>query len=146
VRFRFTIAVAESKDRLNRTLVPLKYARLWKSVGVGFVLLIVYLSLSPDPPDLGMPEGMKFGHVLAYSWLMIWFAQIYRASGQRLLLATAFCSLGIVLEFLQGMTDYRGFEYSDMLINAGGVVIGLILAYTPLQKGLRMLEAILPVR
>lgn len=126
--------------------MPLKYERLRINVGIGFVLLVIYLSLSPDPPDLGMPEGLKFSHVLAYGWLKIWFAQIYRATGHRLLLGTAFCALGIVLEFLQGMTDYRGFEYLDMLINAGGVLIGLVLAYTPLQKGLRMLEAVLRVR
>ena len=33
-------------------------------------------SLTPDPPDLGAPEGIKIGHVLAYTWLMLWFAQI----------------------------------------------------------------------
>ena len=131
---------------MDRTLAPLKYERLWIAVGIGFVLLVIYLSLSPDPPDLGMPEGLKFGHALAYGWLMIWFAQIYLATGHRLVLGTAFCAIGIVLEFLQGMTDYRGFEYSDMLMNAGGVAIGLVLAYTPFQKGLRMLEAVLRVQ
>jgi hypothetical protein len=137
---------SNQKPLWDRTLARLKCERLWITVGIGFVLLVVYLSLSPDPPDLGMPEGLKVGHVLAYGWLMIWFAQIYRATRRRLLLGTVFCALGIVLEFLQGMTDSRGFEYSDMLINSGGVVIGLVLAHTPLQNGLRMLEAVLRVR
>jgi VanZ family protein len=131
---------------MDRYLTPLRFERLWISLGIGFVLLVIYLSLTPDPPDLGTPEGLKIGHVLAYGWLMIWFAQIYRATGRRLLLAAAFCALGIVLEYLQGMTDYRGFEYSDMLINSTGVVLGLALAHTPLQDGLRTLEAILRAR
>ena len=123
--------------------MPLRFKRVWIVFGIGFVLLVIYLSLTPDPPDLGVPEGLKIGHVLAYGWLMIWFAQIYRAPSRRLLFAAAFCTLGIALEYLQGMTDYRGFEYSDMLINSAGVAFGFALAQTPLQNGLRTLEATL---
>jgi VanZ family protein len=129
---------------MNRPSVPLKFERLWMIVGIGFVLLVVYLSLTPDPPDLGAPEGLKVGHLVAYGWLMMWFAQIYRTSGARLTLAAGFCVLGIVLEYLQGMTDYRGFEYSDMVINSAGVAVGFVLARTPLQNGLSMFEALLP--
>ena len=113
---------------------------------MGFVLLVVYLSLTPDPVLVDVPGGSKIGHVLAYLWLMTWFAQIYRATGRRLLLAGAFCALGIVLEYLQGMTDYRHFAYTDMLINSAGVALGLALARTPLQDALRSFEAALPIR
>lgn len=126
--------------------MPLRFKQLWIILGVGFVLLVVYLSLTPDPPDLGVPQGLKVGHVIAYGWLMLWFAQIERATGRRLLLAATFCVLGIVLEFLQGMTDYRGFEYSDMLINSVGVALGLALARTRLQNAIRSLEAMLLTR
>ena len=127
---------------MNRQAIPLKFERLWTILGIAFVLVVIYLSLTPDPPDLGGPVGLKGGHLLAYGWLMIWFAQIHRTTGRRLMLAAAFCVLGIVLEYLQGMTDYRGFEYSDMVINSTGVVIGLVLARTRLQDGLRMFEAL----
>lgn len=130
----------------HRRVTPLKFGRLWTVFGIGFVLLVIYLSLTPDPPDLGAPEGMKVGHLIAYGWLMIWFAQIYRTTRRRLLLAASFCLLGIVLEYLQGMTDYRGFEYSDMVINSAGVALGLVLARTPLQDGLRVFEALVTAR
>ncbi len=126
--------------------MPLRFTRLWNVLGSGFVLLVIYLSLRPDPPDLGVSGGLKIGHAIAYGWLMIWFAQIYRAMGSRLLLATAFCALGVVLEYLQGMTDSRGFEYSDMLINSSGVALGLVLARTPLENCLQTLEAMLRAR
>ena len=126
--------------------MPLRFRRRWIVCGLGFVLLVVYLSLTPDPPDLGAPEGLKIGHLVAYGWLMIWFGQIYRTTRHRLLLAAAFCALGIALEYLQGMTDYRGFEYSDMLINALGVALGLAMATTPLQNCLRALETVIQPR
>lgn len=126
--------------------MPLRFKRRWFICGLGFVLLVAYLSLTPDPPDLGAPEGLKIGHLVAYGWLMIWFGQIYRATGHRLLWAAAFCALGIALEYLQGMTDYRGFEYSDMLINSTGVALGLAMAYTPLQNCLRALETVIQPR
>lgn len=120
--------------------IRLKYERTWIAFGIGFVLLVIYLSLTPEPLDLGLPEGFKFGHLIAYAWLMFWFVQIQRTTGRRLLLGAAFCALGIVLEFIQGMTDTRGFEVSDMFVNAGGVTIGYALGYTPLQNLLLALE------
>ena len=44
------------------------------------------------------------------------------------------------------MTDYRGFEYSDMLINSTGVAMGLVLVYTPLQNWLRAFETVIQPR
>lgn len=128
---------------MDRLAMRLRFERLWVVLGIGFVLLVVYLSLTPDLPDIGVPVNQKIGHVLAYGWLMMWFAQIYRAAGRRLMFALAFCALGISLEYLQGMTGYRGFEYSDMVINSAGVALGLGLAHTPLQNGLRAFEAVL---
>ena len=110
---------------------------------MGFVALVIYLSLTPDPVDLGAPEGLKIDHVLAYTWLMLWFAQIYRSTATRLGLAIMFIALGIALEYCQGLTDYRGFEFSDMFINALGVALGLLLACSPLQKGIATFERVI---
>lgn len=121
----------------------LRFRRLWIICGLGFVLLVIYLSLTPDPIDIGEPKGVKIGHMLAYCWLMIWFGQIFRTMGHRLLLIAAFCALGVALEYLQAMTDYRVFAYSDMLFNAAGAAVGLALAYTPLQNCLRSLEVVI---
>jgi VanZ family protein len=129
------------QDGMATTVTQLRFRRLWIGCGLGFVLLVIYLSLTPDPLDIAAPEGFKINHFVAYAWLMIWFGQIYRTTGSRMVLAVALCALGIVLEYLQGMTDYRGFEYSDMLINSTGVALGLALAYTPLQDCLLGLES-----
>ncbi len=65
----------------------LKFKKFWLILGLGSVALVLFLSLAPDLPDTGVPEGMKVGHVLAYSWLMLWFAQIYRSTAARYRLA-----------------------------------------------------------
>jgi VanZ family protein len=69
-------------------------------------------------------EGDKFGHIVAYSTLMIWFASIYRHLRQRLALAAGFVLLGIVLEFVQRLTGYRTFDIADMIADAFGVLVG----------------------
>jgi len=120
----------------------LKFKKFWLIFGLGSVALVLFLSLAPDLPDTGVPEGMKVGHVLAYSWLMLWFAQIYRSTAARYRLAITFCLMGIGLEYVQGLTDYRGFEYSDMLIDSAGVGLGLLLCCTGLQNILIRLETL----
>ena len=122
---------------------PLRFGRLWNILGIGFVLLVIYLSLTPELPDIAVSANQKVGHVLAYGWLMLWFAQIYRSTRTRVALAAAFCALGVALEYVQGMTGFRGFEYSDMLLNSAGVAVGLALACSPLQNGLQRLERML---
>ena len=125
---------------MNSATSSLRFTQIWVVVGIGFVLVVAFLSLTPDPLDIGQPTGLKLDHMIAYAWLMFWFGQIYRANGRRILLAIAFCALGVILECCQGMTDYRHFAYGDMLFNAAGVTVGLALSYTPLQYGLRTIE------
>lgn len=83
---------------------------------------------------------IKIDHFLAYAWLMFWFAQIFRFTSTRLLIAISICVLGVALEYLQGFTDYRTFAYSDMLDNALGISAGFFLGLTPLCGGLAALE------
>src|SRR6185369_10936591 len=85
----------------------LSFEKLWLTLGFGFVALVFYLSLAPDLPDTGVPNGMKIGHVLAYGWLMFWFAQIYRSNAMRYAFALVFCAMGIGLEYAQHIAPRR---------------------------------------
>jgi VanZ like protein len=121
----------------------LRYRKLWLVMGWGFVCLVIYLSLTADSLPIVGTSGNKPGHFVAYAWLMLWFAQLYRGTRTRYLILAGFCALGIVLECLQGLTDYRSFEYADMALNSFGTAFGLLLAQTPLQRSLAWLEAAL---
>jgi VanZ family protein len=103
---------------------PVPYLRL--RLGIGFLLVaaVVYLSLTPHPIEVPGEQGDKYGHIVAYSTLMIWFATIYHAVRERIGLAVAFILLGIALEFLQRLTGYRTFDIADMAADAFGVVLG----------------------
>ena len=102
----------------------LRWLRLWLTTGWVLIAAVVYLSLAPAPPELDLPQGDKFGHVLAYAVLMFWFIQIYDGRRIRMGLAAGFVTLGIVLEVLQGFTGYRTFDVHDMAANMGGVALG----------------------
>lgn len=108
-----------------------RYHFLWLSVGIGLIGAIVYLTLTSNPiplPDIKMAD--KVGHLSAYAVLMGWFGQLYTRKNQLIILAVAFCVMGITLEILQGMGGQRMFEYADMMANALGVMLGLWLTRT----------------
>src|SRR5665213_2197549 len=112
----------------------LPHRKLWIGIGVGFVLLVIYLSLNTHPIYLVTPWNFKLGHVLAYCWLSFWFLQIFRRLSIGITIALALCLLGVALEYVQRMTGYRHFAYTDMRDNAIGVAIGMLLAMTPLGR------------
>lgn len=93
--------------------------------GWGWAIAIVWLSLTPAPPTIDVEQGDKLGHFAAYGLLMSVFCLIYDQWRTRLGYAAGFIAMGIALEFLQGMTDYRTFDPLDMLANAIGVLLGL---------------------
>jgi VanZ family protein len=106
-----------------------KFSRLWLTVGWVLILLVVFFSLSPEPPEMiKFKQGDKLGHLVAYLSLMLWFANIYPGRNQRIFLSAAFFAMGAVLEFLQGLTGHRAFQYSDMVANGVGVFLGWLLA------------------
>jgi VanZ family protein len=119
---------------------PLRLLRLWQIVGALLIGFVVYLSLTPFSIELPVEQGDKYGHILAYATLMFWFAQMYPGQRARMAWAGAFVAMGIGLEFLQGLTDYRTFEIADMLADAFGVSIGWVGAPPRSPHVLRYIE------
>jgi VanZ family protein len=105
-----------------------RFLRLRQTIGVVLILSVVYLSLTPHPVELPGEQGDKYGHVLAYATLMLWYALIYPRSRERIGLAVGFVCMGIGLEFLQRLTHYRTFDVADMAADALGVAVGWLAA------------------
>ncbi len=107
---------------------PLRWFYLWLLIGWGLICWVSYQSLISNPIQTqALLYGDKLGHFLAYFTLMAWFSQLYARYGHVYILVM-FIVLGVVLEFLQGMTAYRFFEYSDMLANSLGAIVAFCLA------------------
>lgn len=112
--------------------VSARHERVWIACGFAFVLLVVYLSVTPDPLRAPTIDSFKTGHILAYLWLMLWFAQVRASPWSRAVIGILLCALGVGLEYVQLHTGYRTFSYSDMVDDAIGVAAGYLLALTPL--------------
>lgn len=119
----------------------LRFIRLWLAIGFLLVGVVCFLTLTPSPPDMGdFPEGDKIGHFVAYSAMMLWFGFIYLRGKRYMRVGLAFIVMGVALELIQGMLDYRSFSYLDMGANACGVMIGWLLARTRLADALVYVE------
>jgi len=126
----------------------LRFYRLWNILGAMLVSVVIFLSLAPTQslPDLPFPYSDKVNHVLAYTAMMFWFGQIFRKRSASLLIASCLVAMGIVLEYIQGSTGYRTFEYADMAANGIGAVAGLFLSWTRLGGLLLVFEGLLTGR
>lgn len=111
--------------------VSARHERAWIACGFAFVVLVIYLSVTPDPLHPPTVRNFKTGHILAYAWLMLWFAQVRRSLATRLVIGALILALGIGLEYVQRYVG-RDFAYSDMVDDAIGVAAGYLLALTPL--------------
>jgi VanZ family protein len=101
-----------------------RHPLLWISLGWLLVVVIVYLSLARHAVGIPGRFGDKYGHVLAYAAVMLWFVQIYEGRRSRLVIAAGLAALGIGIEFAQSWTGYRMFEYADMVADCLGIAIG----------------------
>ncbi len=125
------------------TIDHLRYKRLWLGIGLLMLGLVVSLSLVTVPAAVQMFLVQdKLLHLLTYSLLMGWFAQLFRHDLTRLLFVVLFVLLGIVMEFLQGMTPSRQFDVLDMVANSSGVVLAWALAYTWVGSLLARVESL----
>jgi len=107
-----------------------KYRFCWFVAGLGWVALVIYLSIA----DLHIPQGPviwsdKLNHFLAYGFLIGWFGQLNQPGKARVQLAVGLIVLGVVLELLQGRLPYRWFDVFDAVANTGGVMFACLLLY-----------------
>ncbi|MGY6215906.1 VanZ family protein [Methylolobus aquaticus] len=121
----------------RRPRTRLRFPRLWQGVGWVMVVVVMWLSLTPHPPQ---PPSLlawdKAQHLTAYAGLMFWFRQAFAPHWRW---PAFLLGLGITIELLQGFTGARVADLFDIVANGLGVAIGLILAQSPLG---RMLAAV----
>jgi VanZ family protein len=121
-------------------MIPLKYLKVWKSIGyvlVGIVIILSVISPSSNPDLFRIND--KIGHFLAYGTLMGWFAQ-WHDSKQYKYLAIIFIAQGIGLEIVQTFLPEREGSFLDIVANSLGVLTAWGLANTFLGRVLFYFE------
>ena len=111
---------------------------LWYSCGIALLVLVAVISLVPVS---GGGANDKLAHVLIYLVLSSWFSLIV---ARRALLWRVFSGLiiyGMLMEFLQGLTDYRSPEIADAVANSVGVAIGLLFHFSPFRHLLILIDS-----
>lgn len=117
---------------------------LWMSIGWALIALIVYLSLTANPPEVfEFAFADKLKHLFAYSVLMGWFTQLYPSLKARRVWALALFLLGVAVEFIQGWSGYRFFDVADMAANSLGVLLGWWLSTKWLAGSLLRVDSVL---
>ena len=110
---------------------PLRLLRLWQFVGLLGVCVLIQQSLTSSPAvEMELPGGDKLLHFSAYATLMLWFGFIYLPGKAYLQIGAGLTIMGITMEILQGITDHRSFECTDLVCNFFGVMVGWLFART----------------
>jgi VanZ family protein len=122
-------------------LPELRYRRLWLSIGVIMVLVVTTVCLVPgkELPTVGLSD--KSEHLIAFGALAFWFGSIV-VRRDLLWVGLAVVGFGGLIELAQGAMGLgREADWFDLLADTLGVVIGLVLALTPLGHWARWFEA-----
>ena len=123
----------------------LHYRRLWQVVAWALLALVVWLSLTPSPPHPPVLVWDKAQHALAYAVLAGWFMQAWERRAN-IPWAIVLLGIGIALEYIQGLTGYRDFDYGDMLANGVGISVALAVTYTVLGRTLEWIDRLIAGR
>lgn len=115
-------------DRARRALFSARSRRLWGVAGIVLTVIVLGLALTPNPrgPSLGWD---KANHAAAFAALAFCghFAWRERA-GHTARLVLALLLLGIGIEIAQRAVPGRSAEAVDLLADAAGIGIGLVIA------------------
>lgn len=107
-------------------------AKFSLALAIGIAILILYLSLMPTEnlPKVQINQADKLYHLTAYIALAFaWFTYflIFKNKKEKItfnIIALALIVFGIVVEVLQmTLTDYRTFDWWDILSNSAGILI-----------------------
>jgi len=123
-------------------LKPLRRPRLWLGLWWLAIALGVVVSLVP-PPAIDAPRGSdKLVHLLCYGALAVGAVQLFASRAALLRAATGLVALGVALELAQqAFTTTRMLDPRDAAANTLGVLLGLLVARTPLRDLLAKLDA-----
>ena len=106
-----------------------RFHRLWWTAGWVTVAAVVLVSLLPNPqiPGPDLPWRDKWGHLLAWGWIMGWFCQLDEPAPVRARRLIMLALLGAGLEVAQSFYPQREGDVVDVVANVSGLVLGWLV-------------------
>lgn len=105
---------------------PLRYWPWWLALGLAYVALILWASLTSLPVSTGLFGFDKVQHFLGYFLLSGWFCALFLRRWHLVILLAA-VALGALMEFAQAAGGVRAFELFDIVANTLGAAFGFAL-------------------
>ena len=115
-------------------MLPLRYARRWQIAGISVLVLVFAAALVPalwflhDVPGSSLISTDKLLHMLTFVFLTVWFCGQYRRRSYWRV-ALAMLMFGLLIEACQMLLTWRSAEAGDLIADAVGIVLGLLLAW-----------------
>jgi VanZ family protein len=122
----------------HKVLRPeLRHWRLWLGLGIAMVMIVATVCLLPNQSLPDVPTSDKFKHVVAFGVLAFWFGTIVVRRDVPWV-ALGVLAFGGFIEIAQwAMNVGRSAEWLDFLADAIGVLVGSLLALSPLYGCMR---------
>ena len=108
-------------------MLKLRFPVVWWSLGWVLVAGVIFGSLLPGRLLVNIAPTDKLLHAGSYFVLMLWFSGLYPRK-RYALIALMLLALGLALDLAQGFSSSRMFDMRDVAANAGGILVGLLLA------------------
>ncbi len=113
----------------------------WIVIGVALMAWGLIIALQPDPElQLSFDGGDKLLHALGFACLMGWWGNVFPGRQARWIAACGCLAYGVLVEVLQWFNPPRTADALDVLADAVGIALGLLLLRTPLGRLLARLE------
>ncbi|HWL61330.1 MAG TPA: hypothetical protein VNQ32_00890 [Steroidobacteraceae bacterium] len=130
---------------MNPVVLPeLRFRHLWFGVGVVIALFTAVVCLMPgnNLPDLrGVSD--KVEHFAAFGLLSFWFSSIL-VRRDLIWMALVLLVFGGLIELAQELMRWgRQGELLDLAADGGGILVGMLLALTPLGRWASWMERLL---
>ena len=116
-------------------MLPLQYARQWRSASVVLLALVLVATLMPVvwlwPDRMQLVNWFgnldKWAHLATFTVLAVWFAGQYRPRSYWRI-AVGLFAFGVLIEICQRLVGYRAADLMDVGANTLGIVSGLAIA------------------
>lgn len=112
-------------------MIALRYARRWQLAGFLLLIFVMIAAMVPKMPFDDLVSHFKISdkvlHIAAFACLAIWFSGQYEKKSYWRI-ALGLLAFGVLIELVQGTVSYRHAEWLDLVGDAAGISIGLIIA------------------